>query len=142
MYQPDGTQQALTNQRNTSGNFMGVLQRTKAPISRYKEGQCSCCRQAHTLPNCPKFKNLSFTMQSVIIRRDRICYHCLNGVHFTRDCKTNEGKLCGIGDCKKYHHKVLHRDPKSKSFNGNQIDDECEPKEPTQEELRQLDDSV
>jgi hypothetical protein len=142
MYQPDGTQQALTNQRNTSGNFTGGLQRPKPPISRYKEGQCSCCQQAHTLANCPKFKNLSFTLQSVIIRQDRICYHCLNGVHFTRDCKINEGKLCGIGGCKKYHHKVLHRDPKSKSFIGNQIDDECEPKEPTQEELRQLDDLV
>jgi hypothetical protein len=83
----------------------------KKDASQFKEGQCSCCRQAHLIPDCPKFVNLSFPQQSTIIRRDKLCYHCLEGPHFTRSCKKNEGKLCGIDGCVLYHHRVLHKKP-------------------------------
>jgi hypothetical protein len=106
--------------------------------SQYIEGQCSCCRQKHTLPNCPKFKALPFRQQSVIIRRDKICYHCLAGIHYTRDCKTDEGQKCGIGGCERYHHKALHRDPNSSFFIGYQIEEEIEPPTPTPEELEEV----
>ena len=72
------------------------LARPPPDASQFKEGQCSCCRQAHLIPDCPKFVNLTFPQQSTIIRRDKLCYHCLEGPHFTRSCKKNEGKLCGI----------------------------------------------
>jgi hypothetical protein len=77
--------------------------------SQFKEGHCSCCKKAHLIPECPKFKTLSFSQKSTIIRRDKLCYHCLEGPHFTKDCKTKEGKLCEIDGCKLYHHKVLHK---------------------------------
>ena len=107
-------------------------------VSQFKEGQCSCCRQRHLLPDCPKFKNLTVGQQSTIIRRDKLCYHCLESPHFTRECKKNEGKLCGIDGCQLYHHRVLHRDPKSSKFVGYQIDEEMEPATPTQEELKEV----
>jgi hypothetical protein len=77
--------------------------------SQFKEGHCSCCKQAQLTPECPKFKSMSNQKQSTIIRRDKLCYHCLEGPHLTRDRKKNEGKLCGIDGCELYHHKVLHR---------------------------------
>jgi hypothetical protein len=77
--------------------------------SQFKEGHCSCCKQAHLTPECPKFKSLSNQKQSTIIRRHRLCYHCLEGPHLTRDCKKNEGRLCGMDGCELYHHRVLHR---------------------------------
>ncbi len=77
--------------------------------SQFKEGRCSCCKQVHLIPECPKFKSLSNQKQSTIIRRDKLCYHCLEGPHLTRDCKKNEGKLCGMDGCELYHHRVLHR---------------------------------
>jgi hypothetical protein len=80
-------------------------------VSEFKEGQCSCCRQAHLIPDCPKFKKLSNQKQSKIIRRDKLCYHCLEGPHLIKDCKTNEGKFCGKDGCELYHHRVLHRNP-------------------------------
>jgi hypothetical protein len=86
-----------------------ILSRPTPAASQFKEGHCSCCKQVHLIPECPKFKTLSFSQQSTIIRRDKLCYHCLEGPHFTRDCKTNRGKLCGIDGCKLYHHRVLHR---------------------------------
>jgi hypothetical protein len=67
------------------GSRLANLPRPPQPTSQFKEGQCSCCRQAHKLPSCPKFKNLTHQQQSTIIRRDRLCYHCLEAPHFTRD---------------------------------------------------------
>ena len=117
------------------GSQLSRMPRPPQPTSQFKEGQCSCCRQAHKIPDCPKFKNLTIQQQSTIIRRDRLCYHCLEGPHFTRDCKKNEGRKCGIDGCTLYHHRVLHRDPKSSKFIGFQIDDEMEPDPPTADEL-------
>jgi hypothetical protein len=87
--------------------------------SQFKEGQCSCCRQAHQISDCPKFKCLSNQQQSKIIRRGKLCYHCLEGPHLIKDCKTNEGKLCGKYGCKLYHHRVLHRNPYCDLFTEN-----------------------
>jgi hypothetical protein len=99
--------------------------------SQFKEGHCSCCKKTHLIPECPKFKILSIGQQSTIIRRDKLCYHCLEGPHFTRDCKKKQGRLCGIDGCKLYHHRVLHREPKSSKFVGFQIDDKTEPPKTT-----------
>ena len=99
--------------------------------SQFKEGHCSCCKKTHLIPECPKFKILSIGQQSTIIRRDKLCYHCLEGPHFTRDCKTKEGRLCGIDGCELYHHRVLHREPKSNKFVGFKIDDKTEPPKTT-----------
>ena len=76
--------------------------------SQFKEGHSSCCTQAHLTPECLKFKSLSHQKQFTIIRRDKLCYHCLEGPHLTRDCKKKEGKLCGIDGGELYHHRVLH----------------------------------
>jgi hypothetical protein len=100
------------------GSRLSNLPRPPQPTSQFKEGQCSCCRQAHKIPDCPKFKNLTHQQQSTIIRRDKLCYHCLKGPHFTRDCKKNEGRKCGLDGCTLYHHRVLHRDPNSSKFVG------------------------
>jgi len=101
--------------------------RHQPTASQFKEGHCSCCKKAHLTPECPQFKSLSNQKQSTIIRRDRLCHHCLEGPHFTRDCKKKEGRLCGIDGCKLYHHKVLHREPNSSKFVGFQINDKTEP---------------
>jgi hypothetical protein len=96
------------NQGRTLGKKKGQF-RPQPATSQFKEGHCSCCKKAHLIPECPKFKTLSFSQKSTIIWRDKLCYHYLKGPHFTKDCKTKEGQLCGIDGCKLYHHKVLHK---------------------------------
>ena len=133
---PQGNQRALGGpQGQYSGGYKGGLTRPPQIVSQWKDGQCSCCRQAHALPNCPKFKTLTPQVQAAIVRRDKICFHCLLGVHYTRDCKTDEGKKCGIDGCERYHHKILHRDPKSVNFIGRQIEEECKPDPPSESDL-------
>ncbi len=95
--------------------------RPKPDASQFKEGHCSCCTQAHLTPECPKFKSLSNQKQFTIIRRDKLCYHCIEGPHPTKDCKKNEGKLCGIDGCKLYHHRVLHRKLQSESLRASRL---------------------
>jgi len=106
-------EEKTTGQRNKTRGFQNgrkvVLARPPPDASQFKEGQCSCCRQAHRIPDCPKFKKLSNQKQSNIIRRDHLCYHCLEGPHLIKDCKIDEGKLCGKDGCELYHHRVLHR---------------------------------
>jgi hypothetical protein len=131
----NGGQETTFRAIGFGGSKLSRMPRPPQPTSQFKEGQCSCCRQAHKLPDCPKFKKLTIQQQSTIIRRDRLCYHCLEGPHFTRDCKIHEGRKCGLDGCTLYHHRVLHRDPKSSKFIGFQIDDEMEPDPPTAEEL-------
>ena len=52
-----------TGHRNKTRGFQNgrkvVLARPPPDASQFKEGQCSCCRQAHLIPDCPKFKKLS-----------------------------------------------------------------------------------
>jgi hypothetical protein len=94
--------------------------------SQFKEGHCSCCKKKHLIPECPKFGTLSIGQQPTIIRRDKLCYHCLEGQHLTNDCKKNEGKLCGIDGCKKF---IICK------FAGFQVKDQIEPHITAQREL-------
>ena len=48
------------------GSNLSKMPRPPQPTSQFKEGQCSCCRQAHKLPDCPKFKNLTIQQLSLI----------------------------------------------------------------------------
>ena len=125
-YYQEGAQKTLDEKPTRSyGGYRGP--KSPPPPSQYEEGKCSCCKKAHNLLNCPKFKTLKPTLQAAIIRRDKICYHCLIGVHYAKECETDEGKKCGIDECERYHHMILHRDPKS-DFSGKQVEEEVRPK--------------
>jgi hypothetical protein len=77
---------------------------------------CPVCKVPHDLTVCQKFKNMSIKERYFILFRDKICFHCLLGIHAAKDCKTKDGKLCGVSDCPRYHHPLLHRDPREGNF--------------------------
>ena len=60
------------------------------------------------MSDCPKFKVLSLKEKKLIVRNSVLCFHCLSTHHFLKDCKTNKDRLCGIRNCKLYHHPLLH----------------------------------
>jgi hypothetical protein len=45
-----------------------------------------------------------------VIFTKKICLHCLVGVHLASECEILRGKLCGINNCSRYHHPLLHRE--------------------------------
>jgi hypothetical protein len=91
---------------------------------------CPVCRASHNLSACPKFKDMTVKQRYFILHRDKICYHCLLGVHILPDCKSNVGQLCEVNNCARYHHPLLHREPRD----GNLIEDGTL-RDPTPEEV-------
>ena len=77
---------------------------------------CVLCGTNHEMSRCIKFKELPMNEKKLIMRSSVLCFHCLSTKHFIKDCKFQEGKLCGIRDCKRYHHPWLHEDAPQITF--------------------------
>ena len=70
---------------------------------------CLLCKSNdHKVVSCPQFESLDDKRKQAVVQRFRICFHCLQGSHKVRLCKTNPKKLCGVGGCVRYHHPLLH----------------------------------
>ncbi|XP_037773212.1 uncharacterized protein LOC119568872 [Penaeus monodon] len=69
------------------------------------------------------FKGCNSKERFDMIKKNGICFRCLNGYHSARGCKV--GKLCdvvieGQGPCNRNHHPLLHQDRiESSSHNAN-----------------------
>jgi len=59
-----------------------------------------------------------------VIFTKKICLHCLVGVHLASECEILRGKLCGINNCPRYHHPLLHRErnPDSSVVNSDPVE--------------------
>ncbi|KAI9553767.1 hypothetical protein GHT06_019030 [Daphnia sinensis] len=71
---------------------------------------CPHCDGAHRLYLCEKFKALNPAERSEVVRVKRCCYRCLDDRHLSSECKRE--KECGMEDCKRLHHHLLHGAPR------------------------------
>ena len=69
---------------------------------------CPICKTDHRLFRCEKFKELPTYKKYIIVKDNGGCYHCLNFGHNAKDCTWNRDVKCGIEDCQRYHHNLLH----------------------------------
>lgn len=70
--------------------------------------KCICCLgEIHHLSLCFKFKSLSTNERWNFITANKICFSCLTPFHNVKSCKRR--KSCGIQECKKPHHELLHK---------------------------------
>ena len=88
----------------------------RAPLQLKPTDTCVLCNTTHEMSKCPKFKELSMEQRKLIMRSSVLCYHCLSSKHFVRDCHTQEGRACGVRECKGYHHPLLHVDRPQVNF--------------------------
>jgi hypothetical protein len=73
--------------------------------------ECPICSNIeHELLNCPKFKTLETNEKLEIATSSRSCFHCLRRGHRFRQCRNDKGRLCGVNNCQKYEHPLLHSD--------------------------------
>ena len=94
------------NQTGYSRNFYDKPKRTLL-TSNYKEkGICIACNEHHLLEKCKIFLNLSNEEKWKLVKQKNACFSCLNSFHGISKCRYR--KLCGIENCNKYHHKLLH----------------------------------
>ena len=87
----------------------------KRPILKpqidFKSSKCPICLyEDHELAFCPKFKSLTVKQRYSVVRKSGTCFHCLQRGHAISNCPNDKGKVCGVNDCPKYNHPLLHAD--------------------------------
>ena len=80
---------------------------------------CVLCVARHPLWVCEVFKNQSVQERSKLVNERRLCYNCLEGGHFTNECKFR--KCCSI--CGRKHNTLLHRESQPPSKNEQKTND-------------------
>jgi hypothetical protein len=75
---------------------------------------CFTCQGNHTLPDCPRFISQSPGKRNHTAGHPRVCTTCLLSVHLKETCKS-KNKTCGINNCDKTHHPLLHIEHKPES---------------------------
>ena len=63
-----------------------------------------CGASKHPLYTCRKFRSLSSEQRTEVVRKNQLCYNCLQPDHFKPQCKSI--KTCQ--KCRRPHHTLLH----------------------------------
>ena len=94
-------------------NKKGLCSVHGLPSSLNNKGdeQCLFCRKGnHKLEDCFKFKKLDIEERWKYAKDTSLCFLCLKRFHAGRQCET-VNNICGIQECKKRHHAMLHNKP-------------------------------
>ena len=73
---------------------------------RSKKYQCVVCKDKHKLWQCNEFKSKNGEQRWDIARKNKLCYRCLAGKHFAKECRNS--RICGIDGCLDTHNRLLH----------------------------------
>jgi Pao retrotransposon peptidase/Family of unknown function (DUF5641)/Protein of unknown function (DUF1759)/Integrase zinc binding domain len=70
---------------------------------------CRICKKGdHLASVCEAFRKLDVKQRWNEAEKNKLCYNCL-GSHSRYECKVTQP--CGIGQCAKNHHRLLHKEP-------------------------------
>ena len=75
---------------------------------RLEKVLCAFCRRNHSFSVCPKFDRIPHQEKNIFVRKNKICYHCLNPGHVASRCDYYPGRTCKVDNCTGSHHKKLH----------------------------------
>ena len=118
---------ARDNQKLTLTADYQRNQSKKPNFSRTKSfntDMCPVCKAKHGLWRCSKFIALAAKERQAVIKRFKLCFHCLGSGHRVSSCKFYQKQLCGVKGCQRFHHKLLHPSTKSTVFFENR-DSDC-----------------
>ncbi len=78
-------------------------------LKEKKENSCQMCDiDGHIITKCRKFSKLTYDKKQKLVIEQGLCFRCLESGHRSRDCPVK--KKCGVHDCDKFHHPLLHKD--------------------------------
>ena len=95
---------------------------------------CELCQGPHRLWTCPEFRASIIPVRFKFVQEKRLCFHCLNEGHRAGSCSFKKDVKCGINDCQRYHHRLLHQD-KEKGLMG--IEEYCRQEDLLRTEVNQ-----
>ncbi|XP_062556758.1 uncharacterized protein LOC134221586 [Armigeres subalbatus] len=87
-----------------SGGRREVAKNDKAKRGGSTKNCPLCNVYDHTAASCASFKKLSIDGRWNVVKDNKLCRRCLVS-HNRWPC---EGEVCGINDCEKRHHRLLH----------------------------------
>jgi hypothetical protein len=70
-----------------------------------------CLSNDHWPSKCMTFAQEPEMIRIGLVRKGKICFHCLEGRHLMKDCRKDPSKKCGVQRCLDKHHHMLHRQP-------------------------------
>ena len=79
----------------------------------YNFRQCKICNGKHGVWKCEVFQRMDINSKWSAVKKEKLCFCCLGDDHYSKDCKRR--KKCGIKNCDKDHHKMLHFQKKDDS---------------------------
>ena len=79
----------------------------------YNFRQCKICNGKHGVWKCEVFQRMDINSKWSAVKKEKLCFCCLGGNHYSKDCKRR--RKCGIKNCDKDHHKMLHFQKKDDS---------------------------
>ncbi|XP_062709477.1 uncharacterized protein LOC134288485 [Aedes albopictus] len=93
------------NRREQAGKTVANSGRSGDTNSRKT---CPVCNtDGHEIESCSSFKGLDLDGRWKAVKVNKLCSRCLTS-HARWPCK---GEVCGINDCPKRHHRLLHFEP-------------------------------
>ncbi|XP_065094088.1 uncharacterized protein LOC135714635 [Ochlerotatus camptorhynchus] len=90
-------------------NWEKAAEETQQPkYSSTRSKFCPVCKvDGHQIGNCAAFKRLDLDGRWKSVKANKLCARCLTS-HARWPCK---GEVCGINECPKRHHRLLHFEP-------------------------------
>ena len=74
---------------------------------------CKVCKAHHRLWECDEFKKKDAVKRWEVVKKNRLCFRCLNANHFAKDCRSS--RICGVDGCTDNHNRLLHQAKESVS---------------------------
>lgn len=78
------------------------------PAPYKRQFLCPLCQRPHALRRCHKFLDMNMSERLDTVRQHKYCVNCLAVDHSNGSCFSDKG----CRHCKKFHHTLLHVDPK------------------------------
>ena len=79
----------------------------------YNFRQCKICNGKHGVWKCEVFQRMDINSKWSAVKKEKLCFCCLGDDHYSKDCKRR--RKCGIKNCDKDDHKMLHFQKKDDS---------------------------
>jgi hypothetical protein len=100
-----------TKHRDASNNNVKKFHQGSSQVHEFKRKEkyqtCQFCRHGmHDLISCPKFTRSDMKKRWDMAHKFRTCFSCLKK-HFG---KYESRIICGVDNCTKNHHRLLHKD--------------------------------
>jgi len=108
----DNQKLTLTADYQKNQNKKPFYSGTKA----FNTAMCPLCRTKHAMWKCTKFLALRAKERQSVIKKFKLCFHCLGSGHRVSACRFYPKQLCGVKGCQRFHHRLLHPSTKSTVF--------------------------